>query len=67
MAAAVSFRCAATSPQRGTRAGWRHWLPALDDAARRTGLPLHLVAMDTDADARFHQLGRSSPANRAHP
>lgn len=28
----------------------------LDDAARRTGLPLHLVAMDTDADARFHQL-----------
>jgi polysaccharide pyruvyl transferase CsaB len=28
----------------------------LDDASRRTGLPLHLVAMDTDADARFHQL-----------
>lgn len=28
----------------------------LDDAARRTGLPLHLVAMDTVADARFHQL-----------
>lgn len=27
---------------------------ALDDVAERTGLPLHLVAMDTDDDARFH-------------
>jgi polysaccharide pyruvyl transferase CsaB len=27
---------------------------ALDDVASRTGLPLHLVAMDTDDDARFH-------------
>jgi len=28
---------------------------SLDAVSQRTGLPLHLVAMDTDADAQFHE------------